>query len=75
MYAMLGTRPDIAYAVFKVSQFSMNPNSTHWTAVKKIFRSLAGTRNCELYYGVTGTATGFTNADKGGSDDRKSIGG
>ena len=75
MYAMLGTRPNIAYAVSKVSQFSMNPNSTHWIAVKRIFRYLAGTPNRGLYYGVTGTATGFTDADWGGSDDRKSIGG
>ena len=75
MYAMLGTRPDIAYMVSKVSQFSMNPNSTHWTAVKRIFRYLAGTPNRGLYYGVTGAATGFSDADWGGSDDRKSIGG
>lgn len=38
MYAMLGSRPDIAYAVSKVSQYSTNPNATHWTAVKRIFR-------------------------------------
>lgn len=37
MYAMLGTHPDIAYAVAKVCQFSTNPNMTHWTAVKRIF--------------------------------------
>ena len=33
MYAMLGTPPDIAYAVGLVSQFSTNPNSDHWGAV------------------------------------------
>ena len=80
MYAMLGTRPDIAYAVSKVSQYSTNPNATHWTAVKRIFRYLAGTPGRGLYYGGQGsgsgfTGLGFTDADWGGSDDRRSIGG
>ena len=75
MYAMLGTRPDIAYPVAKVSQFSMNPNITHWTAVKRIFRYHAGTTNRGLYYGLEGIGKGFTNADWGGGDDWKSIGG
>ena len=44
MYVMLGSRPDISYAVGKVSQYSMNPDITHFTAVKRIFRYLAGTR-------------------------------
>ena len=45
MYAMLGTCLDIAYAVSKVSQYSLNPNRSYWTAVKRIFRYLAGTQN------------------------------
>ena len=75
MYAMLGTRPDIAYAVSKVSQYSTNPNSTHWTVVKRIFRYLAGTSNRGLYYGSQGLGSGFTDADWGSGDDRRSIGG
>ena len=75
MYAMLGTRPDIAYAVSKVSQYSTNPNPTHWTAVKRIFRYLAGTPNRGLYYVGQGLGSGYTDADWGGGDDRKSIGG
>lgn len=75
MYAMLGSRPEIAYAVPKVSQYSTNPNSTHWTAVKRIFRYLAGTRNRGLYCSHQGTGAGFTDADWAGGDDRKSIGG
>jgi len=75
MYAMLGTRPDISYAVSKVSQYSTNPNQTHWTAVKRVFRYLAGTANRGLYYGTSMSGTGFTDADWGSGDDRKSIGG
>ena len=75
MYAMLGSRPEIAYAVSKVSQYCTNPDSTHWTAVKRIFRYLAGTPNRGLWYGVHGSGDGYTDADWGASDDRKSIGG
>jgi len=41
MYAMLGTRPDISYAISKVSQYRTNTNPIHWTAGKRIFRYLA----------------------------------
>jgi len=75
MYAMLGSPPDISYAVAKDSQFGVNPNSTHWTAVKRIFRYLAGTTNRGLYYGLEGIGIGFTHADWGSGNDRKSIGG
>ena len=75
MYAMLGTGPDISYAVANVSQFSTNPNPTDWTAVKRIFRYLAGTANRGLYYGLEGIGMGFTDADWGSGDDQKSIGG
>ena len=75
MYAMLGSRPDIAYAVSRVSQYSINPDPTHWTAVKRIFRYLAGTPNRGLCYGLFGSGRGFTDADWGSGEDRKSIGG
>jgi len=37
MYDMLGSRPDIAYAVAKVSQYSTTLGPTWWSAVKRIF--------------------------------------
>ena len=37
MYLILGTRPDIAYAVGVVSQFNSNYGKEHWQAVKRIF--------------------------------------
>jgi hypothetical protein len=48
MYAMVATRPDIAYAVGIVSRFMQNPGRPHWNAVNHIFRYLVGTQD----YGI-----------------------
>ena len=74
MYAMIGTRPDIAFAVSAVSQHNNNPGAAHWTAVRRIFRYLNGTRSLGLNYG-TGECGGYTDADWGGGENRRSIGG
>jgi hypothetical protein len=37
------TRPDIAFAVKKVSQFMQDPRDSHWSAVKHILRYLKST--------------------------------
>ena len=74
MYAMIGTRPDIAFAVSAVSQHNTNPGPPHWTAVRRIFRYLAGTRALGLHYGG-GICRGYCDADWGGGENRRSIGG
>jgi len=74
MYTMIGTRPDIAFAVSMVSQHSSNPGPSHWTAVHSIFRYLAGTRTLGLNY-RRGYSGGYTDADWGAGEDRKSVGG
>ena len=51
MYAMLGTRPDIAFAVTTLSQFSSNPGYPHWLALKRVLRYLRGTIDYKLVYG------------------------
>lgn len=53
MFAMLGTRPDIAYSVSVVSCYSSNPDLGRWQVVKKIFRYLRGTINLKLTYTYT----------------------
>ena len=75
MYAMLGTWPDITYAVGLVSQFSTNPNSKHWGAVKRIFRYLAGTPGLGIHYGGGNTCGGYSDSDWGGSQDQRSTSG
>lgn len=49
IYLMLGTRPDISFAVSHLAQFCSNPSSNHWTPVKRIFRYLKGTVNHALW--------------------------
>ena len=43
MYLMIGTRPDLAFAVSNVSRFMEHPGPAPWNAVKQIFRYLKGT--------------------------------
>ena len=51
MYAMLCTRPDVAYAISMTSRFQSDPGLEHWTAVKNIFRYLKRTKDMFLVYG------------------------
>lgn len=43
MYAMVGSWPDLGYAVGLVSRYMGNPRRIHWEAVKWIMKYLAGT--------------------------------
>ena len=55
LYIMLGTRPDIAYAVTKLLQFAANPSQDHLNKALYIFCNLVGTSNYALIYdGVNG---------------------
>ena len=78
MYAMVCTRPDIAFAVIQVAKFSNNPSKKHWTAAKRILRYLKGTQE----YGLTYTRAsefdvqGFSDSDWAGDlDTRRSTSG
>ncbi|GJZ14044.1 zinc finger, CCHC-type containing protein [Tanacetum coccineum] len=50
MYAMMSTRPDIAYAVGRLSRFTSNPSRHHWHAITRVFKYLKGTMNYGLSY-------------------------
>jgi hypothetical protein len=51
MYAAIGTRPDISFAVQHLSQFLLNPGPEHWTAVKQVFCYLNGTKDLGIIFG------------------------
>lgn len=76
MYAALGTRPDIAYAIQVLSKFSKDPGDAHWEAAKRVFRYLKGTRELWLTYGGAGEdLAGFTDADGNMAEDRRATSG
>lgn len=75
MYAMVCSRPDLAYAASMVSRFMGNPGKEHWLAVKWIFRYLKGTKSIGLIFGKTrsenGKLEGFVDADFAGDVDKR----
>ena len=80
MYAAIGTRPDIAYAVHTLAKFTRSPQPKHWTAIKRVLRYLKGTRTHTLSYGGSDQEwkpdiTMYCDADWESSYDRKSISG
>ena len=77
MYAMLCTRPDLAYPVSLVSRYQSNPSQAHWEAVKRIMKYLKGTLHHKLVYRADALdIIGYSDADLGGDkDDGKSTSG
>ena len=77
MYAMLGTRPDIAHAVGVLSQHAATPGKVHWTALMRVYRYLCRTSDMALTFGgnrKNEPLTGFADADYAGDHvDRCSI--
>jgi hypothetical protein len=62
MYAMISTRPDIAFAVGKLSRYTHNPSLIHWQGINRVFKYLKGTMDYGLTY------TGFPSVLEGYSD-------
>ena len=50
MYLALGSRPDLAFAIQHLSQFTTSYGPEHWTAVKHMLRYLKGTRDDRLTF-------------------------
>ena len=50
MYAVTGTRPDLAHTISLLSQFNSCPNETHQQAAKHVLRYLYGTQDWTLFY-------------------------
>ena len=50
MYLTSVTRPNISYAVSKLSRFTSNPWDDHWKALERVCRYLIGTSDYEIHY-------------------------
>lgn len=77
MYAALGTRPDLAFAVQHLSQFTTSYGAEHWTALKHVLRYLKGTRDYGIIFqreaGLNLEA--FVDSDYANREDARSVGG
>ena len=51
MYAMVCTKPDLAYPISMVSRFMENPGKIHWLALKWLMRYVHGSLDLGLSYG------------------------
>ena len=50
MYLASATRPDISFAVSKLSRFMSNPGIDHWHALERVMRYLRGTMSYGIHY-------------------------
>src|SRR6202008_1093409 len=74
MYAMMGTRPDIAYLVGILGRYSANPKACHWEILKRGFRYLHSTKALVLTFKAdtsnsSFTFHGYSDADWSGDHD------
>ncbi|GJU89709.1 zinc finger, CCHC-type containing protein [Tanacetum coccineum] len=63
MYAMTSTRPNVAYAVGRLSRFTSNLGRQHWQAITRVFKYLKSTMNYGLsYVGYPSVLEGYSDA-------------
>ena len=78
MYAMLATRPDLAYAVGALSKHAACPGQAHFAALKQVYHYLRRTTNTHLIYRRTTDISllGYVDADWAGDvNDHRSVSG
>ena len=78
MYAMLGTCPDLAYAVYALSNFNSCPITTHPSAMGRVLRYIQTTKNMGILYKGDPNSTPtipepacYTDSDWGGDRDKR----
>ena len=71
------SRPDIAYAVGRLSRYTHNPNHDHWDALARLMKYLRGTMNYGIEYsGFPAVLEGYRDANWiSDSDEIKSTSG
>ncbi|GJW25182.1 zinc finger, CCHC-type containing protein [Tanacetum coccineum] len=63
MYAMTCTRPDIAFAMGKLSKYTSNPGTQHWQAIQRVLKYLKKTMDYRwIYTGYPLVLEGYTDA-------------
>ena len=76
MYATVGTRPDIAFAVGVLGRFTANPNMHHFKMAQRAVAYLKGTKDAYLHFKIGKGALkieGYADTNWGGNhSDRRS---
>lgn len=76
MYAMVSTRPDLAYAVGKLSQYTYHLAVKHRTTLDRVLKYLKGNADLSIVYDHNNDGDPISFADAAYGDDlseRKSI--
>ena len=81
MYAMVGTRPDLAYALSVLGRFAAAPDTFHLAMAKRVLGYVKSTITLKLHFpnrksGDTSSVPllrGYVDSDYANSDDRKSV--
>ncbi|SCZ88592.1 BZ3500_MvSof-1268-A1-R1_Chr10-2g03011 [Microbotryum saponariae] len=72
MYAVVATRPDLAYPVSYLARFTNKAGSDHWAAVLQILRYIKGTLELGIVYKAKRDSlvgyVGYSDSDWGSSD-------
>jgi hypothetical protein len=64
MYLASMTRPEISFAVSKLSRFMSKPGIDHWHTLKRVMRYLCGTMSCDIHYsGHPAMLEGYSDAN------------
>ncbi len=64
MYLASVTRPDISFAVSKMSRFMSNPGIDRWHALERVMRYLRGTMSYRIHYsGHPAVLEGYSDSD------------
>jgi hypothetical protein len=64
MYLASATRPDILFAVSKLSRFTSNLGDDHWRALERIMHYLVGTMDYRIHYsGYPAVLEGYSDAN------------
>jgi hypothetical protein len=77
LHLMNFSRPDIAYAVGRLSRYTHSPNQDHWEALARVMKYLRGTMNYGIMYsGFPAVLEGYSDANWiSDSDETKSTSG
>jgi hypothetical protein len=77
MYAMIGSRPDLAYPLSVLGRYAASPDTYHMALAKRVLAYVKATINYRLHYSrgsgkSTTILTGWVDSDYANSDNRKS---